>query len=179
MSFLLHPGAPTDVELWDIRVQELKRRRIVRKGDLVVADKGDFKCLQYQNGIAQYQIVPGLFPRRNTPVEKILAQLTYPLRCYGPGRSARERVLYQRLKAALRHFLTHWNAYRPIRSRIEDFIKAGKEAFGWGVMHRYTWSSTAKHLALGGTFDGARAELRLSGKAGPAAAGRVVRSRSP
>jgi hypothetical protein len=43
VSFLLHPGAPADVELWDRLVQELKRRRIIRKGDLVVADKGDFK----------------------------------------------------------------------------------------------------------------------------------------
>ena len=149
MCFLLHPGAPADVQLWDPLVQELKRRRIVRNGDLLIADKGYFKYLHYQNGITRYKIVPGIFPRRNTPPEKILAQLSYPLSSYGQRRGSRDRALYRRLKAELRQFLAHWENYRPIRSRIEDFIKAGKGAFGWGVVHRYTHRSTAKHLALG------------------------------
>jgi hypothetical protein len=149
VSFLLHPGSPADVELWEKILQEGKRRRIIRNGDLVLADKGYFKYLHYQAGVTQYKIVPGIFPRKNTPPEKILDQLIYPLTSYRQGRSARDRALYPRLKAALRHVLEHWKEYRPIRSRIEDFFKAGKEAFGWGVVHRYTQRSVAKHLAVG------------------------------
>ena len=148
MGFLLHPGAPADVQLWEHLIQEGKRRRIIRNGDVVIGDKGYFKYDHYLHGITRYKIVPGIFPRKNTPIEKILGQLAYPLSSYGQGRGERDRALYRRLKAALAHFLAHWQRYRPIRSRIEDFIKVGKAAFGWDRQHRYTRRSTAKNLAL-------------------------------
>ena len=40
-------------------------------------------------------------------------------------------------------------AVQGIRSRIEEFIKAGKVAFGWGRTHRYTQRSAAKYVAVG------------------------------
>lgn len=149
MCFLLHPGSPADVHLYDEILQELRRRRLARNGDMVVCDKGYFSYLNYMKGITRYKVVPGIFPRVNTPPPKILGQLSYPLTSYGEGRGTGERALYRRLKSALRNFLAHWKHYKRIRSRIEDFIKAGKGAFGWGVVHRYTHRSTAKHLAVG------------------------------
>ncbi|MFQ5821730.1 MAG: transposase [Candidatus Heimdallarchaeota archaeon] len=105
LGFLLHPGSPSDAKLYDIILGELRRRRIARNGDLVVFDKGYFSYENYMKGIARYKIVPGIFPRVNTPREKILSQLAYPLTSYGRRRSARRRALYQRLKSDLRRFL--------------------------------------------------------------------------
>ena len=147
--FLLHPGSPSDAKLYDEILQDLRRRRIARKGDLVVFDKGYFSYANYMKGIARYKIVPGIFPRVNTPREKILSQLAYPLTSYGQRRSGRRRAVYRRLKSALRQFLERWERYKGIRSRIEDFIKAGKVAFGWGLTHRYTQRSAVKYVGVG------------------------------
>ena len=149
LCFLLHPGSPSDAKLYDVIVGELRRRRLARNGDLVVFDKGYFSYENYMKGIARYKIVPGIFPKINTPREKILSQLAYPLTSYGRGGDARRRALYRRLKSELRRYLERWEQYKPIRSRIEDFIKLGKAAFGWGLTHRYTQRAAAKYLAVG------------------------------
>ena len=149
LCFLLHPGSPGDAPLYDEILQEVRRRRLARNGDLVVFDKGYFSYANYMKGVARYKIVPGIFPKVNTSREKILAQLAYPLASYGRRGGTRRRELYCHLKRALRSFLERWERYKPIRSRIEDFIKVGKEAFGWGVVHRYTARSAAKYVALG------------------------------
>jgi len=149
LCFLLHPGSPNDAKLYDTIMEELRRRRIARNGDLVVFDKGYFSYENYMKGVARYKTVPGIYPKKNTPPEKILNQLAYPLTSYGRGGDPRRRALYQRLKSWLRQFLERWEQYKPIRSRIEDFFKAGKEAFGWGLTHRYTQRSAVKYLAVG------------------------------
>lgn len=147
--FLLHPGSPSDAQLYDEILQELRRRRLARNGDLVVCDKGYFSYTNYMKGIARYKIVPGIFPKVNTPREKILGHLTYPLASYSQSGGVQRRELYRHLKSVLRYFLEDWERYKPIRSRIEDFIKAGKEAFGWGRTHRYTQRSAAKYVTVG------------------------------
>lgn len=149
LCFLLHPGSPGDAPLYDEIMQELRRRRLARNGDLVVFDKGYFSYVNYMTGVARYKIVPGIFPKVNTPREKILAQLAYPLASYSRGGGTQRGELYRRLKSALRRFLEQWERYKGIRSRIEDFIKVGKEAFGWGLIHRYTERSAAKYIAMG------------------------------
>ena len=149
VCFLLHSGSPSDAKLYDIILQELRRRRLARNGDLVVFDKGYFSYANYVKGVARYKIIPGIFPKVNTPREKILDQLAYPLPSYGRDGNPRRRALYRRLKRGLSRYLEKWKQYKRIRSRIEDFIKVGKAAFGWGLTHRYTQSSAAKYLAMG------------------------------
>jgi len=112
-------------------------------------------------GIARYKIFPWIFPRKNTSRERILSQLAYPLTRYGRGRSRRRRKLYWRLKMGLRGFLEKWKRYKGSRSRIEDFIKVGKVAFGWGLTHRYTESSAAKYVAVGVLLTGLVIQLRF------------------
>ncbi|MFQ6123839.1 MAG: transposase [Candidatus Heimdallarchaeota archaeon] len=59
LAFLLHPGSPSDSKLYDEILQELRRRRLTRNGDLVVFDKGYFSYKNYMKGVARYKIVPG------------------------------------------------------------------------------------------------------------------------
>ena len=70
---------------------------MARNGDLVVFDKGYFSYANYMKGVARYKIVPGIFPKVNTPREKILAQLAYPLAVFGQRRGSRRRTLYRHL----------------------------------------------------------------------------------
>ncbi|RLI76155.1 hypothetical protein DRP04_12880 [Archaeoglobales archaeon] len=44
---------------------ELKRRRIIRRGDIVFMDKGFYAYRNYLMGINEYRIVPLIFPRSN------------------------------------------------------------------------------------------------------------------
>ncbi len=149
LCILLHPGSPSDAKLYDEMMIELKRRRVMRNGDLVVWDKGYCSYLNYLKGVAHYKIIPGIFPKMNMPWEKILSQLSYPLTIFGQTRSNRRRELYRRLKKGLQNFLEQWKRYKRIRSHIEDFFKVGKGAFGWGLVHRYTARSAAKYVAMG------------------------------
>jgi hypothetical protein len=149
LCFLLHPGSPSDAKLYDEMMRDLRRRRIARNGDLVIWDKGYCSYLNYLKGVAHYKIIPGIFPKKNMSHEKILSQLSYPLTMFGRGQRYRRQSLYRRIKAGLQTFLANWRPYKQIRSRIEDFFKVGKAAFGWGLVHRYTARSLAKYVALG------------------------------
>jgi len=44
-------------------MEELKRRRIARRGDVIVMDKGFYAYRNYLIGINEYMIVPLIFPR--------------------------------------------------------------------------------------------------------------------
>ena len=39
LAFLIHEGSPNDAKLFKEVMKELKRRRIARKGDVIMADK--------------------------------------------------------------------------------------------------------------------------------------------
>jgi len=106
--FLLHPGFPSDAKLYDIILGELRQRRLARNGDLVVFDKGYFSYANYVKGVARYKIVPGIFPKINTPREKILGQLAYTLASYEKRGIAQRPALYRHQKSGLRRFLEKW-----------------------------------------------------------------------
>ena len=40
VSILIHSGAPNDVKLFDEIMENLQKRRIIRKGDTIIFDKG-------------------------------------------------------------------------------------------------------------------------------------------
>jgi len=165
LCVFLHPGSPSDMNLYDDILGELRRRRVAHNGDLVVWDKGYCSYLNYLKGVTQYQIIPGIFPKKNMAAEKILGQLAYPLPIFGEPQTKQKKMLYRRLKTGLKTFLGQWKRYKGIRSRIEDFFKVGKGAFGWGRVHRYTARSAAKYIALGVLLVGLGIHLRGTEKA--------------
>ncbi|HIH43907.1 MAG TPA: IS5 family transposase, partial [Candidatus Methanoperedenaceae archaeon] len=50
LAFLLFPGSPNDSMLFDCIVNELMRRRVMRKGDTMVLDKGFYAYYHYTDG---------------------------------------------------------------------------------------------------------------------------------
>lgn len=63
-------------------LEELRRRRVLRRGDTILMDKG---CYGYQNyllGVSCYQIVPLIFPKANFKLKRALNLLSYPLESY-------------------------------------------------------------------------------------------------
>lgn len=58
LAFLLHEGSPNDAKLFYQILKELKKRRIIREGDVVIADKGYYSYKNYLKGITRFRIVP-------------------------------------------------------------------------------------------------------------------------
>jgi len=64
VAILIHSGAPHDSKLFDEVLENLRQRRIIRKGDTIIFDKGYYSYQNYQIGISKYKIVPLIFQKR-------------------------------------------------------------------------------------------------------------------
>ena len=56
LLFLIHP-AKNEAKIFQEVLNELKRRRIIRKGDTVILDKGFYAYKNYLIGINEYRVV--------------------------------------------------------------------------------------------------------------------------
>ncbi len=76
---LIHKGSKHDSELFPEIMEKLRKRRIIRNKDIIIADKGYISFNNYREGILKYKIVPLIFPKENMKINKILSQFNYPL----------------------------------------------------------------------------------------------------
>lgn len=79
LTMLFHPGAVHDSMIYLEILADLKRRRILKKGDLILADKGYFSFKNYRIGLMDYKIVPLIRPKKDTRKDRVFSQLNYPL----------------------------------------------------------------------------------------------------
>jgi hypothetical protein len=151
LAFLVFPGGPSDSKIFDKIVAELMRRRILRKGDMFVLDKGFYAYKHYTDGLLKYDIIPLIFPRKNFKIEKVLnsIQLTLDFFC---DKADRIKMKIRNLKAILSEFkqnILNWKEFKPKRSLIEDVIKVMKKTFSLDKIHRFTLPSVTKQASLG------------------------------
>ncbi|RLI83482.1 IS5/IS1182 family transposase [Archaeoglobales archaeon] len=147
LLFLLHPANRHEAKLFKEVMDELKRRRILRKKDVILMDKGFYAYGNYLIGINRYRIVPLIFPRSNFRMERLDSLLSYPLSVFNSKNLARERRLFKALKAKLLNLLKNWESYKSERSLIEDVFKLAK-SMSLRKLHRYTMKSVYKFAAV-------------------------------
>ena len=140
LLFLLHPANRHDAKIFQEVMDELKRRRIVRRGDIVIMDKGFYAYRNYLVGINEYRIVPLIFPRSNFNIGRLDGILSYPLSIFGSKMLEKEIRRFKALKAKLMNLLRRWEHFKAVRSVIEDVFKLAK-SFGLRRLHRYTGRS--------------------------------------
>ena len=63
-SILIHSGAPNDAKLFDEIMENLQKRRIIQKGDILIFDKGYYSYKNYQLGISKYKNCSFYFSKR-------------------------------------------------------------------------------------------------------------------
>ena len=144
LVMLFHPGAVHDSKIFAEILNELKKRRILRYGDVIMADKGFTSYDNYELGLTRYKIIPLIFPKENMDKNKILGKLSYSLDCFKhkiPNKQVYKN-LYRRFKAKL----YHWKDYKSIRSKIEDFFKFMKNGVGYNKIPVYTYKAAAKNI---------------------------------
>ena len=127
---------------------ELKRRRVIRIGDIVVCDKGYYSYRNYVQGILRFNIIPLIFSKKTFSVKKLLGRLIYPLSIFGRSDTPE---LIQRYRSLVRNLLRHLqeqDRFQEVRSYIEDVFKIAKNAFSLWRIHRYTTRSVTKAVSL-------------------------------
>ena len=139
VSILIHSGAPNDVKIFDEIMENLQKRRIIRKGDIIIFDKGYYSYKNYQLGISKYKIVPFIFPKDNFNKTKLNDQLSYPLQVFKKTKKVlAQKQFYNNLKIELFKKLDDWKKFKPIRGKIEDFFKLLKQGLNMKEIHKYT-----------------------------------------
>ena len=149
VSILIHSGAPNDSKIFDEVLQDLQRRRIIKRKDMILFDRGYYGYKNYQIGINKYRIVPIIFPKESFKEEKLKGQMSYPMEVFSENKWAKElkkdidsiaSILYEKLR--------NWKELKSIRGIIEDFFKVAKDAFGLGEFHSYTVESMSRKIYL-------------------------------
>ena len=150
VSIFIHPGAPNDAKIFDSILKELKRRRLIKKGDKIYFDRGYFSRYNYQIAITVYRIVPIIFLKSNYDINKIKESISLPLDSYKDMSTFEEtKNEIIDLVNQIVEILTNWKDLKPDRGIIEDFFKVAKEAFGLDKFHSYTDKSMMKNIILG------------------------------
>lgn len=149
IAVLVHSGSPNDSKIFIEVLEELHKRRIIKRKDIIYFDKGYYALKNYIIGINKYKIVPVIFPRVHFKEEKLRDQMSYPLEVFLKNKHAEIikkdteeifKVLCEKLKK--------WKEFKPLRGLIEDFFKVGKDAFGLGKFHSYSEESMKKNIYL-------------------------------
>ena len=149
VCILIHSGAPNDAKLFEEILENLQKRRIIRKGDTLIFDKGYYSYKNYQMGISKYKIVPFIFPKEKFNRKRLDDILTYPLAVFNKTKKImKEKRLYNKLKKELLEKLDSWEKFKPIRGKIEDFFKLLKQGLNMREIHKYTPKSVEKTVYL-------------------------------
>ena len=149
VSILIHSGAPNDSKIFDEVLQDLQKRQIIKRKDMILFDRGYYGYKNYQIGINKYKIIPVIFPKESYKEEKLKGQMSYPMEVFSRNKKSKDlkkdidsiaSILYQKLQ--------NWKELKPIRGIIEDFFKVAKDAFGLGEFHSYTVESMSRKIYL-------------------------------
>jgi hypothetical protein len=146
---IIHSGAPHDSKIFNEIMENLKKRGIIRKNDIIIFDRGYYSYNNYQIGISKYKIVPLIFPKENFKIQKLNDKLTYPLQVFNDRKTEKQsKKLYNTLKNELLKKINNWKKYKPIRRKIEDFFKLCKSGLSLKKLHKYTPESSERTIIL-------------------------------
>jgi hypothetical protein len=149
VAIIIHSGAPHDSKIFNEIMENLKKRRIIRKNDTIIFDRGYYSYNNYQIGISKYKIVLLIFPKENFKIEKLDDKLTYPLQVFNDRKTEKQlKLLYNTLKKQLLKKINNWKKYKPIRGKIEDFFKLCKSGLSLKKLHKYTPESAKRTTIL-------------------------------
>ncbi len=146
LAIIIHPGSPNDAKIFDEIMFELKKRRLLRKGQLIIADKGFYSAKNYLIGINKYKTVPLLFPRKKPMLKVLKDKITNPLDYFDYKNKSGE--IYPKLRERLFELLPQWEDFRRKRWKIEKIFQFLKENLGLGHIHAYTKRSVYKKAYL-------------------------------
>ena len=76
VSLIIHSDAKNDSKIYEEILQELKRRRLLRKKQVIYFNKYYYSMENYLIGIKEYNIITIIFPRQYFRIEKLEAKMS-------------------------------------------------------------------------------------------------------
>lgn len=149
LAFLINEANVPEPKIYPKILEELKRKRIIRAGDIVYADRGYYSYENYVISVREFKVVPLIFPRKNCNFKKLFNMLRYPLKIFDSRRNTEKEIkIYKEIIAKFKELISKWKEFRSVRSIIEDVFKLAKKAYSMENLHRYTRSSVQKYCSL-------------------------------
>jgi len=146
LAILIHSGSPHDTKIFDEMMHELQKRRLIRKRQIIICDRGFYSAMNYLIGINKYHVVPFIFPKKKPPLEKLKDKIINPLDYFDINNKSGD--LYKRLREKLFDLLDNWKDFRRSRWTIEKVFEFLKENLDLSYIHAYTLKSVSKKVYL-------------------------------
>jgi hypothetical protein len=141
----IHENSPHDSKLLESFLEKLIRSRIIRSRDIILCDKGFASKKNYHVLINRFYLVPLIYPRKNTNIDRIINSINPPLELFFDKNYKME--LWLKVVSDFKKLTKNWESFKLIRSKIEDFFNVSKNSLGMTEMHQYTKSSIEKKVA--------------------------------
>jgi len=145
LGFDLYKDCPNDSKLLIPFIEKLYRSRVIKTGDVLLCDKGFTSKENYQTIINRFNVVPLIYPRKNTNLDNILRNLNPPLDIFFTKKY--NFKIWKSVVANFKNLIHNWENFKIIRSNIEDFFNIAKNFLGLNRNHQYTEVSIEKRVA--------------------------------
>ena len=108
----------------------------MRMGDVIICDKGSSSTKNYITSINRFFVIPIIYPRMNTNMRKIDANLVPPLDIWaGKGYLL---DIWKKIRQEFLRLIEKWETFKEKRSRIEVLSDIMKNTHGLKRLHQYT-----------------------------------------
>jgi hypothetical protein len=145
LGLKIYKNSPHDSKLLISFVEKLIRSRIIRPRDLIVCDKGFTSKQNYKVLINRFYVIPIIYPKKNTNIDKIIDDLNPPLDIFFYNKY--KLKLWLKIVSDFKKLIAKWEDFKLIRSGIEDLFNIAKNCLGMKQIHQYTEFSVEKKVS--------------------------------
>jgi hypothetical protein len=107
LAFLINEANVAEPTIYPMILSELKKRRITKAGDILIAGRGYYSYENYAISIRDFKLVPLIFLRKNCNFSKLFNMMMYPLKIFDIKRDTkRDIVAYKRIIAKFKELIS-------------------------------------------------------------------------
>jgi len=93
-------------------MEELKHRRVLQKGEMILTGKGYYSYRNYVMAISRLKVAHIIFPRNNFALKRLLGMFSYPLEIFF-SRSC-EKLMFVKLAREFTTLIKEWERFKPV-----------------------------------------------------------------
>lgn len=163
--FMIDRGSPNDTTMVSKILPILQRKRIIRKRDCILMDRGYYSYKNYKIALQKFHVIPLILTKSKFNKEKLETMLNYPLHLFhAKSNLKRVKKAYEKLVNEFLQKIDERDKIKYHRGFIEDFFKLLKEGLGFKQLNRYTLNSMSKYTAIVVLLAGIITHLRINSK---------------
>lgn len=164
--FMIESGSPNDTKMVSKILPILRRKKIIRRGDRILFDRGYYSYENYKQALQKYKVIPLILIKEKFDKKKLEDMLSFPLEVFKNKKENLEKAKlhYKGLVKELMDHIMETKKIKYHRGFIEDFFKIMKVGFGFKKLNRYTLRSMHKFTALNILLAGLVVYLRIETK---------------